>query len=205
MVIYIRVQRQDKCFFGQINQVLNILMGLSAVLHHVQQSNLCGSTTLCHVKKKSCTETNLSSLFEPRESTHLPENTQQMDASMYISAQMEWRQWQNVLCAPAFVQSFELSAAFNYRWVKNWLQCFKDVKARHASMDRSGVLDTVDVVTCCKLCVSLCVCACLYVYVNPFTLFKYISAWKRFELASLFYLWKWNIFILLKNSEAFLE
>lgn len=164
MVVYIRVQRQDKCFFGQINQVLNFFIGLSAVLHHVQQSNLCGNTSLCHVKKKFCTKTNLSSLLEPRESSHLPENTQQMDASScstFLSAQMEWRQWQGwaeCFVHSCFVQSFELSAAFNYRWVKNWLQCFKEVKARHASMDRSGVLDTVDVVTCCKLCVCVCVC-----------------------------------------------
>lgn len=62
MVVYIRVQRQNKCFFGQRNQVLKIL-GLSSVLHHV----LCGNTTLRHVKKKSWTETNLSSLLELRE------------------------------------------------------------------------------------------------------------------------------------------
>lgn len=107
MVAYIRVQRQDKCFLGQINQVLNILMGLSAVLHHVQQSNLCGNTTLGHVKKKSCTETNrVLCLSSGSQLTSQKTRSRWMRVVAARIAQRRWndasgRVRQNVLCAPA--------------------------------------------------------------------------------------------------------
>lgn len=103
----------------------------------------------------------------------------------------------------SFVWSLGLSAAFNYRWLQNRLQSFKDAKAWHASTDRSGVLDTVDVPTCCKLCVCKCVSVC--VCEIPFTLFKNISAWKHVSVnVSVSSLELKHIFAPKNQAEAFL-
>lgn len=127
-----------------------------------------GHTALCLPRRRNRAQRDRSELTGWARWAGSPPRKHAADGccSMYISVQMERRQWRNALCAPAYVWSLGLSAAFNYRCLQNRLSCFKDVKAWRALVDRSGVLDTVDVPTRRKLCVCEI----------PFTLFKNISA-----------------------------
>lgn len=127
---------------------------MSAVLHHFNR--LPPYWPLC-TNKSPMKSGDWVFPFEPTEPTHLPER--QMGASTYTSAQMEPRHRQNVFVCSCFL--VQLAASFNYKWLEIRLQCFKDMKARHTSMDQYRVLDTANVPTCGSLHVRLFKCVCL--------------------------------------------